>query len=216
MFLEEKSEKLDVSIQEEYHSPHAPLVENSNLSYVQSESSDDNELKDKFDEPLLYTHEDLIQHDHGENVAVGSQWPQLVYTELKEGCQHGINESDNKSYHLTLNLQVVDCSYGVEFNEEKIFQASKEEGCLQQEVPWMVYVISEDNEIVGEQQKTTLQFSTNVQQQFIFATSPWHYYHFIMEECLRSIANKQRLSTMAGSNQMSWLCTWLHWKSTYT
>jgi hypothetical protein len=39
----------------------------------------------------------------------------------------------------------------LEFNEEEIFQASKEEGNLQQEVPWVVYFISEDNEIVGEQ-----------------------------------------------------------------
>jgi hypothetical protein len=91
----------------------------------------------------------------------------------KEECQHGINKSDDKSYHFTLNLQAIDFSSGVEFNEEEIFQASKEEGNLQQEVPWVVYFIFEDNEIVGEQQKTTLQFSTNVQQQFIFATSPW-------------------------------------------
>jgi hypothetical protein len=40
--------------------------------------------------------------------------------------------------------------------------------------------------------------------------------HFMMKECLRSITNKRRLTTMAWSNHMNWLRTWLHWKSTYT
>jgi hypothetical protein len=65
------------------------------LSYAQFESNVDNEFKDGFDEPPLDAHEDFIQYGHGENVAVGSQWPQLVYTKPKEGCQHGMNKSDD-------------------------------------------------------------------------------------------------------------------------
>jgi hypothetical protein len=99
---------------------------------------------------------------------VGSQLPQLVYINLKGECLHWMNKSDVNDYHFTSNFQVVDFSPGENFNEEDIFQASKEEGNLQQEVPWVVYFIYEDNEIVGEQQKTTLQFSTNVQQKIYF------------------------------------------------
>jgi hypothetical protein len=127
-----------------------------------------------------------------------------------------INKNDDKSYHFKLNFQVVDCLSGVEFNEEEVLLASKEKGLLQQEVPWVVYFIFEDNEIVGEQQKTTLWFFIDVQQQFIFSTSPWQDGHCMMEECLWNIANEPKLSIMAGSNQISWLCTWLNWKSTYT
>jgi hypothetical protein len=97
------------------------LEGNCDLSYAQSESNVDNEFKDGFDEPPLDAHEYFIQYGHGENVLVGSQWPQLVYTKPKEGCQHGINKSDDKSYHFTLNFQVVDFSSGVEFNEEEVF-----------------------------------------------------------------------------------------------
>ena len=57
-------------------------------------------------------------------------------------------------------------SYETNFIEEDILQASKE-GNLQQEDPWVICFISEDNEVVYEQQKTSLQFPINFQQQII-------------------------------------------------
>jgi hypothetical protein len=140
------------------HLQHAPLQGNCDLSYAQSESNVDNEFKDGLDELPLDTHEDFIQYGHNENVAIDYQWPQPVYAKLKEGCQHGID----KSYHFTLNFQAIDFLSGVEFNEEKVFSKPKEKRHLQQEVPWMVSFIFEDNEIVGEQQKTSLRFYTDV------------------------------------------------------
>jgi hypothetical protein len=50
---------------------------------------------------------------------------------------------------------------GADFDEEDIFQETKE-GHLKQEVPWKVYFIFEDNEIVDEQKYISLQFSTNI------------------------------------------------------
>jgi hypothetical protein len=88
-------------------------VGNFNLSYAQFESNDHNEFKDGFDEPPLDAHEYFIQYDHGENVSMGSQWPQASLYKLKEECQHGINKSDDKSYHFTLNLQAIDFSSGI-------------------------------------------------------------------------------------------------------
>jgi hypothetical protein len=152
------------------------LEGNFDLSCAQFESNDHNEFKDEFKEPPLDVHKDFIQYNHDENVAADSQMVQPVYTKPQEECLHWMNRSNGKSHHFTSKFYDVDCSSGAEFNEEDIFQASKE-GNLQQEVPWVVCFIFEDNEIVGEQQKTTLQFSTNVQQQFIFATSPWKHGH---------------------------------------
>lgn len=122
---EDKSEIPNVSIQEEYHLSHAPWEGNSDLSYAQSESNVDNEFKDIFKEPPQDVHEYFIECGHDENIAVGSQWPQPVYTNLKEECQHGINKNDDKSTQFTYNFQDVDFSYGIEFNEEKVFAASK-------------------------------------------------------------------------------------------
>jgi hypothetical protein len=31
-----------------------------------------------------------------------------------------------------------------------------------------------------------------------------------------NMTNQTTLSIMVWSNQMSWLCTWIHWKCTYT
>ena len=50
---------------------------------------------------------------------------------LKGECLHWMNKSDVNDYHFTSNFQVVDFSYGAKFNEEEIFQASKEEGNLE-------------------------------------------------------------------------------------
>jgi hypothetical protein len=85
---ETENENPNVSIQEEYYHPHAPWG-NFDLSYAQFESNDHNELKDGFDEPPLDAHEYLIQYDHGENVAMGSQMPQPIYTKTQEECLHG-------------------------------------------------------------------------------------------------------------------------------
>jgi hypothetical protein len=88
----------NVSIQEEYHLPHAPWEGNFDLSYAQFESNDHNEFKNGFDEPPLDAHEYFIQYGHSENVAMGSQWPQLVYTKSQEGCEHGMNKSNVNNY----------------------------------------------------------------------------------------------------------------------
>jgi hypothetical protein len=37
----------------------------------------------------------------------------------------------------------------------------------------MIHFISEDHEVIDEQQNMALQFPTNVHQQFTIATSPW-------------------------------------------
>jgi hypothetical protein len=147
---EAENENPNVSIQEKYHLPHAPLEGNCDLSYVNLRVMLTMSLR-IFDEPPLDAHEYFIQYGHGENVAVGSQWPQLVYTKMKEECQHGINKSDDKIYHFTLNFQVVDFSSEVEFNEEEVFQHIKRKGEFTTR-GWVVYFIFEDNEIVGEQQ----------------------------------------------------------------
>jgi len=86
------------------------------------------------------------------------------------------------SHHFVSNFYDIDCSSEIEFNEEDILQPSKE-GHLQQEDLWVISFISEDNEVVDEQQKTTLQFPTNVQQKFFFATSPWKHNDCIEEKC---------------------------------
>jgi hypothetical protein len=59
------------------------------LSYAQFESNVDNEFKDGFEEPPLDVHEYFIQYGHGENVAMGSQWPQPVYTKPKRNVNMG-------------------------------------------------------------------------------------------------------------------------------
>jgi hypothetical protein len=64
----------------------------------------------------------------------------MVYTKPKEECWHGINKCDDKSYHFTLNFQVVDLLYGVEFNEEEVFPASKEKGNLQQNGCYILFL----------------------------------------------------------------------------
>jgi hypothetical protein len=151
-----KNENPNVSIQDECYLPHAPWEGNFHLSYAQFEINDHNDFKNGFKEPPLDVQKDFIQYNHGENVAIGSQLPQPVYSNLKQECLHWMNKIDDKSYHFTFNHQAIYFSYGVEFNEEYIFQASKEGGNLQPEIPWVVYFISKDNEIVGEQQKTTL------------------------------------------------------------
>jgi hypothetical protein len=140
---ETESESPNVSIQEEYYMSHAPWEGNFDLSYAKFESNDHNDFKDGFKEPPLDVHEDFIQYNHGENVATGSQLPQLIYINLKEEFLHWMNKSDVNDQHFTSKskFQVVDFSYGAEFNEEDIFQASKEEGNMQQEVPWVVYFI---------------------------------------------------------------------------
>jgi hypothetical protein len=33
---------------------------------------------------------------------------------------------------------------------------------------------------------------------------------------VQNMANETTFSIIVGSNQMSWLCTWLHWKCSYT
>jgi len=60
-------------------------------------SNVDNVFNNIFEEPPLDGHEYFIQCGHGENVTIGSQWPQLVYTNAKEECEHGINKSDDIS-----------------------------------------------------------------------------------------------------------------------
>jgi len=113
-----KNGNTNVSTQDKYHLPHAPLEWNRDLSFAQSESNVDNQFKEGFEEPPPNAHGDFIQYGHNENVAMGSQWPQSVYTKMKEGCQHGINKRDDKSYHFTLKFQVFDFSFRVEFKEE--------------------------------------------------------------------------------------------------
>jgi hypothetical protein len=50
---------------------------------------------------------------------------------MKEEFQHGINKSDDRSYHFTLNFQDIDFLSGLEFNEEDILPISKEKGNFQ-------------------------------------------------------------------------------------
>jgi hypothetical protein len=169
LVLETENENYNVSIQEKYHPLHAPLEENFDLSCVQFESN-----------------------NHDENVATNSQMAEPVYIKPQEQCLHWMNINYDESHHFTSNFYDIDCSSEAEFNEEDIFQASKE-GNLQQEDPWVICFISEDNEVVDEQQKTTLQFPTNVQQQFIFATSPWKHSHCIEEECFQDIVDESRI-----------------------
>ena len=54
----------------------------------------------------------------------------------------------------------------------------------------MICFIPEDNEIFNEQQKETLQLFTNVNQQFIFATSPWKHGHCMMKEYFQNMTNE--------------------------
>jgi hypothetical protein len=88
------------------------------------------------------------------------QISQPTYTKPQKECLHWINRSN---HHFISYFYDNDCLSEEEFNEENIFQASKE-GHLQQEDPWVICFIYEDNEVVDEQQKTGLQFSTSVQQ----------------------------------------------------
>ena len=56
----------------------------------------------------------------------------------------------NRSNHqITSGSNDVDFSFESDFNKEDSFQTSKE-GNLQQEDPWVICFISEDNEVVDE------------------------------------------------------------------
>jgi len=115
---ETECENSNVSIKKEYCLPHDPWEGKFDLSYALFESNDHNAFNDGFDEPPLDAHKYFIQYNHGESVAMGSQWPQPFYTNLKEECHHGIKKSNDKSHHFTTNFHDVDCSFGAEFNEE--------------------------------------------------------------------------------------------------
>jgi hypothetical protein len=102
---------------------------------------------------------------------IDSQIAQTVYIKTQEQFLNWMNVNIGKIHHFMSKFYDIDCFFEVEFNEENIFQASNE-GKLQQEDLWVIYFIFEDCEVVDEQQKITLHFPTNVQQQFIFSTSP--------------------------------------------
>jgi len=104
-----------------------------------------------------------------------------------------MNINNCKSRHLISNFYDVNCSPETNFNEEDILQSSKL-GHLQQEDPCVICYIYEDNEVVDEQQNTSLQFPKKFQQQFIFATTPWKHSHCIEEECnFQDIVDESRI-----------------------
>ena len=84
--------------------------------------------------------------------------------------QQSLHRRD-RNHHFTSDLYHVDCFSEAEFHEENILQASKERH-LQQEESWMIHFISEDHEVIDEQQNMALQFPTKVHQQFTIANSP--------------------------------------------
>jgi hypothetical protein len=140
------------------------LEGNFNFSSFQIENDDHNEFKCEFKEPPLDVENNFIQYNHNKKFAADSQISQPTYTKPQKECFHWMNRSN---HHITSYSHEVDFLYESHFNEEYILQESKE-GHSQQEDPWVICFIYEDNEIVYETKNTTLHFSTNVQQQFIF------------------------------------------------
>jgi hypothetical protein len=88
---------------------------------------------------------------------------QSIYIKPQEQCLNWMNITIGKSHHFISYSYDDDYLSESKFNEEDIFQVSKE-GHLQQDDPWEICFISEYNEVVDEQQKTTLQFPTKFHQ----------------------------------------------------
>jgi len=99
--LETENENPKVSIQEGYHPLHAALEGNFNLSCVQFESDDHNEVKDEFEEPPLDVYKDFIQYNHDKYFAADPQISQLAYTKPQKECLHWINRSN---HHFILDF----------------------------------------------------------------------------------------------------------------
>jgi hypothetical protein len=72
---------------------------------------------------------------------------------------------------------------------------------LQQDDPWVICFIYEDNEIIDEQPTISLHFSTNFQQQFMFATSIWKHGHCMEEELFQDIVDESRILDVVSNKE---------------